>query len=176
MMGKMHYIGGIGAGVATVYYLGGELPSVYPLIAGAVLGAVGGLAPDIDLESSRISMHFWRTSKIFQKFGHRGYTHTLLALFLLLVPIVLLRMFTPLPIAWLSALLAFCSGYFMHLAQDTFTMMGVPWLKPLRNSRIKLAGFIAGNKLEGAITFILVTFFAYGLEALVSSGFCLERF
>lgn len=173
MMGKMHYIGGIGAGVATVYYLGGELPSAYPLIAGAVLGAIGGLAPDIDLESSRISMHFWRTSKLFQKFGHRGYTHTLLALFLLISPVFLLRVYTDCPVVWISALLAFSSGYFMHLVQDTFTMMGVPWLKPLRNSKIKLAGFVAGNKLEGAITFILITLYAYGLDELVASGFAL---
>lgn len=173
MMGKMHYIGGIGAGVATVYYLGGDLPSAYPLITGAVLGAIGGLAPDIDLETSRISMHFWRTSKIFQKLGHRGYTHTLLALCLLMAPVFLLRMYTPIPVAWLSAFLAFSGGYFMHLVQDSFTMLGVPWLKPLRNSKFKIAGFIAGNKLEGSITFILITLYAYGMEVLVQSGFAL---
>lgn len=85
MQGNTHRFGGIlfGAAVSAV-----SIPLVHiqnPIpVAGVMMmgGAIGSLIPDIDHEGSLIGRKMKPVSHVVRKVcGHRGYTHTLLALF-----------------------------------------------------------------------------------------------
>lgn len=89
------------------------------------LGALGALLPDIDHPESWLGRRLKPISiPISAVFGHRGITHSLLAI--LALGIVLLGEIGP---AWVSPLVV---GYLSHLAGDWLTKSGIPLFYPLR--------------------------------------------
>ncbi len=117
---------------------------VRPLALATVLVAlfanqVGGIAPDIDQPTAP----FWRNlpvggyfGKLIDKMlgGHRFITHSLIGVFVLgLLAEGILKFLHPsmpnidIHLVWW----AFMVGLVSHLAADTFTKEGVPWLLPI---------------------------------------------
>ena len=85
MQGNTHRFGGIalGAGASLlaipVLHIQDPIPFTAVMMAG---GAIGSLIPDIDHEGSLIGRKMKPVSHVVRKVcGHRGFTHTLLALF-----------------------------------------------------------------------------------------------
>jgi inner membrane protein len=122
------------------------LLTIYPASVGWVVGIlaiiflmIGALTPDLDQPAANI----WRrmiggraVGKIFQTVsgGHRHLTHSLLGIagigYILWQGIHTLlqpQFFAPALYVWQ----AFMVGYIAHLAADTLTDHGVPWLWPL---------------------------------------------
>lgn len=106
------------------------------------------LLPDIDHPKSVLGQRLrWIALPIARAFGHRGFTHSLLAiaggmaLFQLDVP----RSW-PIPA---DALHAMIIGYFSHLLADMLTPAGVPLLWPMPLAFSPAAAQLAkGNQLE----------------------------
>lgn len=97
------------------------------MVPGVLLGA---LLPDIDHPSS-ISGRLLRIASIpiSKLCGHRGFTHSLIAWFILLV-----SLHQWLPSEWAvpnDFIQAFLLGYISHLIADMLTPTGVPFLWPL---------------------------------------------
>ncbi|WP_066869074.1 metal-dependent hydrolase [Clostridium mediterraneense] len=88
MLAKTHRMGGIALGAVLPLiiqeYIGARLED--PLIFVSLTmagGAIGSLIPDIDSSTSTVGRKVKPISKfISSKFGHRGFTHTILALIL----------------------------------------------------------------------------------------------
>ncbi|WP_392588583.1 metal-dependent hydrolase [Serratia ureilytica] len=116
------------------------------------------LLPDIDHPKSVLGQRLrWLAIPIARAFGHRGFTHSLLAiaggmaLFQLDVP----RSW-PIPA---DALHAMIIGYFSHLLADMLTPAGVPLLWPCRwRFRLPLLNSQKGNQLERVLCLCLVAF------------------
>ncbi|HHK8018407.1 metal-dependent hydrolase [Serratia marcescens] len=116
------------------------------------------LLPDIDHPKSVLGQRLrWIALPIARAFGHRGFTHSLLAiaggmaLFQLDVP----RSW-PIPA---DALHAMIIGYFSHLLADMLTPAGVPLLWPCRwRFRLPLLNSQKGNQLERVLCLCLVAF------------------
>ncbi|WBF43567.1 metal-dependent hydrolase [Serratia rubidaea] len=119
------------------------------------------LLPDIDHPKSVLGQRLsWIAKPIARAFGHRGFTHSLLAitggmmLFQLDVP----RSW-PIPT---DALHAMIIGYFSHLLADMLTPSGVPLLWPCRwRFRLPLLNSQQGNQLERVLCLALVAFAIY---------------
>lgn len=110
--------------IPTVFNLE-PIQSYYNLycVSGTLLGS---LFPDIDLPKSKVGRKVKPISWIIYKlFGHRGFTHSLLALFLL---VQLLKYFN----IYQSFIVGFSIGYLSHLLGDMFTLVGVPLCYPYR--------------------------------------------
>ncbi len=99
---------------------------------------VGGLAPDIDQPTAAL----WRRiragsiiGKIIQPLlgGHRYISHSIIGIFLFgFVTRTLLTMMQSVLIVDMDVVWwAFMIGFLSHLAIDTFTKEGVPWLFPI---------------------------------------------
>ena len=96
---------------------------------GVAAAALGALLPDIDHPSSWIGRRLWPISKpLSMVIGHRGLTHSLLAVMAGLAVLVLMEPGRGL--ARLAEPLAL--GYLSHLAADALTPSGVPLLWPLK--------------------------------------------
>ncbi|ARJ64976.1 hypothetical protein WV31_04490 [Magnetospirillum sp. ME-1] len=96
---------------------------------GAAAAALGALLPDIDHPSSWIGRRLWPVSKpLSMVLGHRGLTHSLLAVIGGLA--VLMLMEPARGLVRLAEPLAL--GYLSHLAADALTPSGVPLLWPWR--------------------------------------------
>ncbi|EOI1367686.1 metal-dependent hydrolase [Serratia marcescens] len=116
------------------------------------------LLPDIDHPKSVLGQRLrWIALPIARAFGHRGFTHSLLAiaggmaLFQLDVP----RSW-PIPA---DALHAMIIGYFSHLLADMLTPAGVPLLWPCRwRFRLPLLNSQKGNQLERVLCLCLAAF------------------
>ncbi|MBW7984060.1 metal-dependent hydrolase [Enterobacillus tribolii] len=98
------------------------------IIPGALLTC---LLPDIDHPSSVLGQRLrWISAPIARAFGHRGFTHSLLAVF---GGVFLLQ--CQLPASWgipPDVLHAMAIGYLSHLLADALTPAGVPLLWPVR--------------------------------------------
>ncbi|WP_368900204.1 metal-dependent hydrolase [Mixta calida] len=114
------------------------------------------LLPDIDHPRSTLGQRFrWISQPIARAFGHRGFTHSLLAV---LGGVTLLRM--NLPHGWpvpTDAMHGMVLGYLSHIAADMLTPAGVPLLWPCRwRFRLPLLTTKAGNQLERIFCLALV--------------------
>ena len=99
------------------------------MLAGAI---VGSLLPDIDHPQSWLGRRVAIVSiPLSMLIGHRGLTHSFLALFVALVGCWMFAGFIGLsggvPIVFAAMV---CAGYISHLLADWFTPAGVPWLWP----------------------------------------------
>ena len=126
---------------------------------------LGSLMPDIDHPYSRIGKTFPRVSGFLSaRFGHRGFTHSLIAIIFLMFTLFQsmesLGQSTPAGIV-----VALCFGYLSHIVADFCTVTGVPLLWPWRrkNKYGKERGFrlpLFHFRTGGTFEYILTTAFA----------------
>ncbi|AHG22312.1 hypothetical protein Z042_23945 [Chania multitudinisentens RB-25] len=119
------------------------------------------LLPDIDHPKSVLGQRLrWLAIPISRAFGHRGFTHSLLAI---VGGIMLFRL--DLPDRWLfpiDVLHAMIIGYFSHLLADALTPAGVPLFWPCRwRFCLPLLNSQKGNQLERVLCLCLVAFAVY---------------
>jgi inner membrane protein len=146
MMAATHVLAGVAA------WSGGCMLAGMPAEPAALTAAgLGALLPDIDQPQSWFGRRVRVVSvPVAMIFGHRGITHSLLALFVCLAGLVLLgRDAVAAPVIL---------GYLSHLLCDSITVGGVPLLWPWRRP-FGLRLVRTGSPLELA--------FAAGLLALV---------
>ncbi|MFG1172724.1 metal-dependent hydrolase [Erwiniaceae bacterium CAU 1747] len=125
------------------------------------------LLPDIDHPKSLLGQRLkWLSQPIARAFGHRGFTHSLLAV---AGGVALLQM--KLPAGWIIPADAFQGmvlGYLSHIVADMLTPAGVPLLWPCRwRFRLPLLNSQKGNQLERALCLALVgyaIFFPSGMQ------------
>ena len=147
MMVVSHVLVGGAVWVAAAR-LGGQPPSD----ALALAAAAGALLPDIDHPSSWLGRRLWPVSKpLAALLGHRGLTHSLLAV---MGGLMLIRGMEP------GAMLArlvepLAVGYLSHLAADALTPAGVPLLWPWKR-RFALPLCSSGGLMEMAVVAALL--------------------
>lgn len=168
MRGPTHALAG--AGTAAIFLAIPGLQST-PLLLLSLIGAFAALVPDLDnsestLENLRVGgiRIFKGPAFIIDKmFKHRGYLHSLLALALL--AFVLLGFFPILP---KDVVIVILLGYLSHIALDSLTPIGIPWLYPLdHNFRLlpKILCITTGSLGEMAFFVLLVVLYAIFLDA-----------
>lgn len=136
MMAGSHLVVGAAAWAITARLGGAGI--VEPLALGAA--ALGALLPDVDHPHSRVGRLVKPVSvPLSLLLGHRGVTHSLLAVLAALYAAGRLGM------AWMAAPVAV--GYLSHLAADALTPAGVPLLWPLR-ARFALPLARTGGMIE----------------------------
>ncbi|QCR36327.1 metal-dependent hydrolase [Nissabacter sp. SGAir0207] len=123
------------------------------IIPGAL---VTSLLPDIDHPRSLLGRRLkWISVPISRMFGHRGFTHSLLA-----VAIGILLFRAKLPPEWgipLDVLHAMIVGYLSHIVADMLTPAGVPLLWPFRwRFRMPILNSQRGNQRERTLCLLLV--------------------
>ncbi|VDZ88613.1 inner membrane protein YdjM [Lelliottia amnigena] len=109
------------------------------------------LLPDIDHPKSFLGQRLkWIAKPIARAFGHRGFTHSLLAVFILLTCFYL-----KIPESWIvpaDAIQGMVLGYLSHILADMLTPAGVPLLWPCRwRFRFPILAPQKGNQLERVI-------------------------
>ena len=149
---QAHRIGGVCTAtiVSTLSYqsAAGEVVTYIAVGLAVVGGAIGGLLPDIDHPTSKIGKRLPPISKLVNSlFGHRGFTHSLLAnllfayfLFLLtnLIPDMLIGFYLPFALGLII-------GYASHLLLDVLTVSGIPLLYPFSKQNIRIAKLRSGK-------------------------------
>lgn len=125
MLGRNHIIVGMGLYLAVDAYLGsgGTAPALVNCLGAAALGS---LAPDLDSPKSSLGRSIWPISGTVKSLvGHRGFTHSLLASFLVFLGLALTRQYH-----WFPYFTAFAIGYLSHVFADWLTTEGVPLFWP----------------------------------------------
>lgn len=125
------------------------------IIPGALLTA---LLPDIDHPKSILGQRLrWISRPIARAFGHRGFTHSLLAI---AAGIYFIR--HQLPAGWpipTDAYHAMIIGYLSHIVADMLTPAGVPLLWPCRwRFCLPVLNSQKGNQLERVLCLGLIGF------------------
>lgn len=114
------------------WWLFGFLSGVPVTGYNSLAAAFGGLLPDIDHPESVVGRRVrFLSVPIASVFGHRGFTHSLLAVVLVGV---LAFQFT---LHGQSLLLPVCIGYLSHILGDALSASGVPLLYPWSKRRFK---------------------------------------
>ncbi|MGL4431547.1 MAG: metal-dependent hydrolase [Plesiomonas shigelloides] len=117
---------------------------------------LGSLLPDIDHPRSFLGQHLrWISVPIAKVFGHRGFTHSLLAVALALWCLLYkLPASVPVPVGMVDA---FIVGYLSHLLGDALTPAGVPLFWPVKQRfRLPLLNFRTGSHAETIICVLMV--------------------
>ncbi|KGA34197.1 metal-dependent hydrolase [Pectobacterium brasiliense] len=128
------------------------------IIPGALLTA---LLPDIDHPKSVLGQRLkWLSSPIARLFGHRGFTHSFLA-----IAAGIFFIQTRLPPDWpipTDAYHAMIVGYLSHILADMLTPSGVPLLWPCRwRFRLPILNSQKGNQLERFLCLACIGFSLY---------------
>ncbi|SFM94269.1 inner membrane protein [Izhakiella capsodis] len=133
------------------------------------------LLPDIDHPKSFLGQRLsWISRPVARLFGHRGFTHSLLAI---CAGVVLLQLHLP-KNGWIpaDALQGMVLGYLSHIAADMLTPAGVPLLWPCRwRFRLPLLNSGKGNQLERVLSvalIILAMCFPTDASPLGTDGWC----
>lgn len=149
---QAHKVAGVCAGTITATLLyhndiqsGYGLVAVIPMIAG---GYFGGLLPDIDHPGSKIGRALYPIAWVVNKiFGHRGATHSLLALFLtsvlFILPALMLEGFSA--FMYTQFAIGVGVGFLSHLILDMSTKSGVPLLYPFTRKSFRIARLTTGK-------------------------------
>lgn len=149
---QAHKVAGVCAGTiaATLIYhndlqSGQGLIAVVPMIVG---GYFGGLLPDIDHPGSKIGKRLYPIAWVVNKlFGHRGATHSLLALFLtsalFLMPSLLLDGFAK--FMYTQFAIGVSVGFLSHLLLDMTTKSGIPLMYPFLPKSFRIARLTTGK-------------------------------
>lgn len=119
------------------------------------------LLPDIDHPKSVLGQRLsWIAVPIARTFGHRGFTHSLLAI---IGSVLLFKLECPLDWSIPSDIVdAMIIGYLSHLLADMLTPAGVPLLWPCQyRFRLPLLQSYKSNELERAICLCLVALALY---------------
>ena len=152
MQGKTHMIGGaLAAGLGVVCL---SLESNAVLIPAMLLGAFGGIVPDIDHKNSKISHKTKPVSALITLFfSHRGFFHTPIlycALWLIW------RFFTD-KTSYMILGDFFFMGTFSHLILDLLNPLGISAFFPFWMKRIHLGHIRTGSIREMIVRMILTT-------------------
>ncbi|AXF75995.1 metal-dependent hydrolase [Erwinia tracheiphila] len=137
------------------------------------------LLPDIDHPKSFLGQRFkWISQPIARVFGHRGFTHSFLAV---LSGMALLQLKLPSqllipPDAFQGLVL----GYLSHIFADMLTPAGVPFLWPCRwRFRLPLLNSQKGNQLERLFCIALVIYAIWlpaGMSPFAEKGWTTQIF
>lgn len=149
MMFKTHLFFGIFLSLVFLYFFTYSNPYLF-----VSLVCLGSVLVDIDSSHSKLGRKFKPLSWIFEYiFGHRGFLHSLVAAFLLLL--LSLYLFH-------ISLLAFALilGYLGHIFLDAFTINGVPLLKPFSDRRLS-GPVYTGGMFEYLIFLLILVFDGY---------------
>lgn len=135
---------------STTYFLINPPKNLLEWVGGLCLGGLGGLLPDIDHESSKITKKLGLIGKMISKIcPHRGITHTF---FLWMVLWGGLFYWNPLgKVYWLCGFLGCCS----HLLLDAMTISGVRMFSPLSRKKIRFCKIHTGSGLESLVCVLL---------------------
>ncbi|EAD3476076.1 metal-dependent hydrolase [Listeria monocytogenes] len=110
--------------------------------------ALGTVLPDIDEPNSYIGRRIPILPHIIKKtFGHRGMTHTLIA------TILFATLASMIPNSFTEML---ATGYFLHIAEDTFSMTGIKWLAPFSQKTLAFKLYSTGKMSETIIMFLML--------------------
>lgn len=125
--------------------------------------AFAGTLPDIDHPSSWLGRRLPGVSHLVRLvLGHRGGTHSLLAVLGCFLGLTYLRTHTNLSSLSVAGATIVTSailvGYLSHILADALTKSGVPLLWPLRKSFRSPIAFTTGGMVENIVTFIIVVF------------------
>lgn len=129
--------------------------------------------PDIDHPKSFLGQRLkWISQPIARIFGHRGFTHSLLAV---AGGVALLQLKLPsqllIPVDVFQGLIL---GYLSHIVADMLTPAGVPLLWPCRwRFRLPLLNSKKGNQLERVFCLVLVGYamwFPAGMPPFAEKG------
>jgi inner membrane protein len=103
-------------------------------VHGTMAAAIGGLLPDLDHPNSILGRKLpFISQPLAAMFGHRGMTHSLLAMVLMVG--ILLFVTTLYPLAGLAGIIApLAVGYLSHLLGDSMTPSGIPLFWPHRKT------------------------------------------
>ena len=145
------------AGCITASVIMEQQATIVPIVGMAAATVLGGMFPDIDIRTSKISKRMKLTSRIISSlFGHRGFLHS--PLFIGLVYLICLTIFQNKDIMQYSYIyVGFCAGFVMHLFCDMATKGGIPLLYPFYRKRFRFGVFESGHKFEWiSLTFICV--------------------
>lgn len=131
------------------------------------------LLPDIDHPKSVLGQRLnWLSHPIARTFGHRGFTHSLLAI---AVSLWLCQLNVPADgVLPADVLQGMALGYLSHIVADMLTPAGVPLLWPCRwRFRLPLLNSQKGNQLERALCLALVGYalwFPPGMPSFGANG------
>lgn len=149
---QAHRVGGVCAAtvVATTVFNGhvSEIETIIPIGLAILGGSIGGLLPDIDHPTSKVGLKVPPISKTINAlFGHRGFTHTLLALLLFTYFLIFIGCLFPISIrGYLMPLFMGMSiGYGSHLLLDMLTISGIPLFYPLSNQSVRMLKLRSGR-------------------------------
>lgn len=167
-MAGSHIALGAAAWIVAAPRLG--MPALEPVPL--VLAVLGALLPDIDHPKSWVGKKVWPLSWVFSRlFGHRGLTHSLLAV----LACILLLLREELPLGLTAPLVV---GYLSHLAADLLTPGGLRLAWPLKGTW-SLPLCRAGSPFEPLVVALILSW-AWGSTAervdmrasLRSTGIC----
>ncbi|SHI90671.1 inner membrane protein [Clostridium cavendishii DSM 21758] len=144
---KTHRIGGICSGIIfSSVQISTVNTSDKIVYSGAIIlgAAIGSLIPDLDHPKSVVGKRFKPVSKGINKaFGHRGITHSPIAL--IFYTLLMLRL-TSTYNQYYEIVLHYIAigsaiGYLSHLFLDMLTLGGIPLFYPLSKKHFNLARF-----------------------------------
>lgn len=122
-------------GLALWFLVTGLFELIYPIKIVAVV-AIFALLPDIDYPRSWMGFISGPIARFFEnRFGHRGFFHSLLAIGLLAVALRPIYLFTDYQVVYYAALV----GYSSHILADMMSLGGVKFFWPSK-SRAVLPG------------------------------------
>lgn len=149
MLAATHIIFGVGCSMITAHLL--RLPVDQTIVVTAA-GAIGSLLPDIDHPSSTFGRKIKPISNIIGYiFGHRGITHSLVAVAVLAT---LLADHAHVP-NWGLGLVV---GYLSHLLGDWLTPFGIPLFWPSKVMCRAPVCFRTGGSMEKFVGFGVIVF------------------
>ena len=155
-----------------------------PTLAGII---VGSLLPDIDEPKSYVGNRSMGASYLVKGiFGHRGFTHSILAVLIMLIPLYWiihsqsyvisvssLLNYEELKTTMSGALQFFfltwygiVIGYILHILEDMCSVSGVPLLYPL-SKRIRIPIYRTGKGMEKIIFLISIGYIIYIAKDMV---------
>ncbi|EPK1603119.1 metal-dependent hydrolase, partial [Klebsiella pneumoniae] len=128
------------------------------------------LLPDIDHPKSFLGQRLsWISKPVARAFGHRGFTHSLLAVFGALT-----LFYLKVPDSWIvpaDALQGLVLGYLSHILADMLTPAGVPLLWPCRwRFRLPILAPRKGNQLERALCMALFVYAVWMPQTLADNS------
>lgn len=145
---------------------------------GIFLGAaLGGLSPDIDEPQSYIgrktsvkigNKRYGPSAMVKSIFGHRGITHSILAMVIAFIPYFLCKDFyaesdSLFHLLLLQFLLGFGIGYVCHILGDFITVQGVPLFLPFTKYKFKIPLFKVNSPVEYFIFFLSALALIYSI-------------
>jgi inner membrane protein len=160
VLGRNHLVFGIGSSALALHYAGFD--PVISVVTAPIAG-YAALIPDVDHWHSKINSKWWvRLFNLpFILLGKRGVSHSIVALFILLL--LGAALYRNIPESGVFVL-AFWVGYASHILADMMTSAGVRFFYPLSEKRIRTPlNFATGSIVEYPVALIPIGLFALSL-------------